>query len=308
MFKEADIMFIYTETSLHAGSGTSLEVIDLPIQREKHTNYPMLQASGVKGAVRDWFENEDGKDQEKVNLVFGPDRADELGGEGEAFAGALTFTDSRLLLFPVRSFKGVFAYTTSPFVLNRLKRDLLIAGREDIPWNLSEEPGESQVLGVEESGLEEEGTVILDEYSFAFSSNDEVKKIAEWISENAFPKGKEYNFWREKVKKDLVVLPDNAFKDLVTLSTEVQARIRLNNDTKTVETGALFYEESLMPDTLLYSIAMAQDPYRGKEDVKDARAVLDFVRRLDGKRTQFGGDTTIGKGIVSVRFLKGGSK
>ena len=52
MFKNAKVMFIYTETSLHCGSGTSLGVIDLPIQREKYTDYPVCQASGIKGVVQ----------------------------------------------------------------------------------------------------------------------------------------------------------------------------------------------------------------------------------------------------------------
>src|SRR3972149_194764 len=128
MFKKARVMFIYTETSLHCGSGTSLGVIDLPIQREKYTDYPVCQASGVKGVVREWFENKHGKDNDKIIKTFGPDFSNR-GSDSEAFAGAATFTDARLLLFPVRSLNGVFAYTTSRFALSRLKRDLKMAGK-----------------------------------------------------------------------------------------------------------------------------------------------------------------------------------
>ena len=66
MFKKARVMFIYTETSLHCGSGTSLGVIDLPIQREKYTDYPVCQASGVKGVVREWFEKKCGEKDPKI--------------------------------------------------------------------------------------------------------------------------------------------------------------------------------------------------------------------------------------------------
>ena len=53
MFKEQGILFLYTETPLHAGSGTSVGTVDLPIQRERHTDYPLIQGSGIKGGLRD---------------------------------------------------------------------------------------------------------------------------------------------------------------------------------------------------------------------------------------------------------------
>lgn len=191
MFKESRIMFIYTETPLHAGSGTSLGVIDLPIQREKYTDYPVLQASGIKGAVRDFFETKDkhsgGENKGKIDLIFGPDT---IGG-GEALTGAATFTDARLLLFPIRSLKGIFAYTTSCFALNRLKRDLKIANI-GVTWNVPKEPEENKLLGIEESDLIEDNKVILEEYAFDFEQNDDAKVIAEWLSEDVFPKGAEY--------------------------------------------------------------------------------------------------------------------
>ena len=51
-----DLCMLYCVTSLHAGAGQSVGAVDLPIQRERHTAWPMVQASGVKGAFRDWFE------------------------------------------------------------------------------------------------------------------------------------------------------------------------------------------------------------------------------------------------------------
>ncbi|NUO09910.1 MAG: type III-B CRISPR module RAMP protein Cmr4 [Candidatus Brocadia sp.] len=308
MFKEASLMFIYTETSLHAGSGTSLGVIDLPIQREKYTDYPVLQASGIKGAVRDWFETNNGVENQKIDLIFGPDT---IGRGGEAFAGAATFTDARLLLFPVRSMKGVFAYTTSCFALNRLKRDLTMAKVANVNWNIPQEPQDNQVFGIKGSSLCEDGKVLLEEYAFDFhENNNDVKTIAEWLANNAFPN--EYQFWKEKIKTDLLILPEDAFKDFVKLSTEVQARIKINNDTKTATSGALFYEETLTSDTLLYSIVMANDPFKDEANrpngLKNAKDIMTFISALNGNRAQFGGDTTIGRGIVNIRLLNGGSK
>jgi CRISPR-associated protein Cmr4 len=56
------------------------------------------------------------------------------------------------------------------------------------------------------------------------------------------------------MKEKLIILSNDDFKDFVTLSTEVITRIKINPDTGTVEKGALFTEEYLPSDTILYSL------------------------------------------------------
>ena len=51
----ARLCVFYTLSPLHAGSGQAVGAVDLPIQRERHTGWPHVQASGVKGAFRHWF-------------------------------------------------------------------------------------------------------------------------------------------------------------------------------------------------------------------------------------------------------------
>lgn len=302
MFKEATLMFLYTETSLHAGSGTSLGVVDLPIQREKYTDLPVIQASGLKGAVREWFEFKftGNADNRKIELAFGPDK---IGSEESGFAAAVTFTDARILLFPVRSLKGIFAYCTSPTVLERFRRDAQIAGVA-LDWTVPTPENDQTVLGVQSgSDVPAGDQVLLEEYAFGFRGSEQVTAIANWLSQHAVPAGLEYAFWKSKITKSLLVLPDNAFRDFVKLSTEVQARIKIDNDKRTVVKGGLFYEEALLPDSLLYSVVLAHDPVKdNRAELADAEAVLTFLRGIDGQRLQLGGDATIGRGIVSVRF------
>jgi CRISPR-associated protein Cmr4 len=302
MFKERTLMFLYTETSLHAGSGTSLGVVDLPIQREKYTDFPVIQASGIKGAMREWFEFTftDNTNKRKIELAFGPDK---IGSEESGYAAAVSFTDARILLFPVRSLKGIFAYCTSPTVLERFRRDAQITGVSP-SWTVSTPPNDQTVLGVQNgSDVAAGDQVLLEEYAFRFQADPQVTEIAKSLSQTAFPNGSEYLFWRDKVKKSLLVLPDNAFRDFVKLSTEVQARIKIDNDKRTVVKGGLFYEEALLPDSLLYSVILAHDPLKDdRAELANADAVLTFLHEINGKRLQLGGDATIGRGIVSVRF------
>lgn len=311
MFKSAKVMFMYTETSLHCGSGSSLGVVDLPIQREKHTDYPVNQASGVKGCVREWFEvscSDSPEDRKRIVYAFGPD----FGREGvEAFAGAATFTDSRLLLFPVRSLSGLFAYTTSRFALSRFKRDAAIAGITDISWSVPDDAG-GKAIGAKNSKIVVEGQrkIVLEEYAYEFEDNSDVEAIAKWFAENAIPQGSEYSFWRDKIETDIIILPDNIFTDFVRQSTEVQARVRIDDETKTVAKHALFYEEALPSDSLMYSVVLTHDPAcdsnKRPDGLRTHTDVMAFLCRINGKRLQFGGNATIGKGIVSINYLNRG--
>ncbi len=52
MITETSMLYLYVETPLHAGVGSGLSSIDLPIQRERTTQYPMIQGSGIKGKLR----------------------------------------------------------------------------------------------------------------------------------------------------------------------------------------------------------------------------------------------------------------
>jgi len=297
MFDRAAILFLYTETPLHAGSGTSLGVVDLPIQRERTTGYPMIQASGLKGCLRDVVSG----DPQKVEIVFGPDTR-----RASDHAGALSVGDARILLFPVRSLMGVFAWITSQNVLARFKREALMAGLS-VDWNPIGPTDDGSAFVADGSILKANGKVVLEEFAFTAQTDNKVKEIANWLKDNALPVGKEYAYWRDTLEKRLVILPENAFRDFVQLSTEVIARVRIDDTKKTVEPGALWTEEHLPSETLLYATMFASRPraQNPPSDLQDAAAVLRFVQNaVDGKRLQLGGDATVGRGIVKVRVAK----
>lgn len=95
MFKEAKALTILVETPLHAGSGSDLGIVDLPIQRERHTQHPKIEASSLKGCLREAFEGQQAQHFPDlnhdytswyINPVFGPENGDE-------HASALGVTD-----------------------------------------------------------------------------------------------------------------------------------------------------------------------------------------------------------------------
>src|SRR6266571_8926778 len=113
----AQLTFVHALSPLHAGIGQGAGVIDLPMAREKATGLPFLPGSSLKGALRALCV-----DQAMRTKLFGPDTA---GSDPNSdYASAIQFSDQRLLLLPIRSLAGTFAWVTSPYVLRRLVRDL----------------------------------------------------------------------------------------------------------------------------------------------------------------------------------------
>lgn len=339
MFKKARLFFIIAETPLHAGSGNELGVVDLPIQREKHTGYPKIEASGIKGSIRNVFDLMEPADklkaafpsikekvqdgagkeitryEEAITLAFGPE-------SGSDHAGALGFTDARLLLFPVKSMKGVFAWITCPMVLERFKNDLALAGVK-LQINLEKTDCLKEIALPNEGSLPDQSAlfiddkkdkIILEEYTFPVKPYSNCSELAGWLADNIIPNEKEYSYLKKKIEKDIVILPDDDFKDFVNLSTEVVARTRINNETGTVQSGALFYEEYLPQESILYALALAapvfklEDSQKGifKVDGKNEEdMVLEFFEKGLPEVMQIGGNASIGKGIVRTRVVGG---
>lgn len=330
MFKEKRILFMIAETPVHPGSGSEVGIVDLPIQRERYTELPKIESSGLKGCIREGFESsnlaieingkkihpkdkinykEDGKDKETdyVSLVFGPE-------DGEAHAGAMSITDARILLFPVKSLKGVFAWITCPMVLERFKRDLEVAGfNVDGIKNINFSTLKNTVP--EQSSLFVSGKVVLEEFTFEVKEDSSTTKVAEFLAKNIFPNEDVYKYWADKLKKDMVILSDDDFVQFVKTSTEVITRTKIKSETGTVEGGALWTEEYLPQDTIMYSILMFTQPKVENNDQKgifkadkpenEAKLVAEFFERGLPEIIQIGGNQTIGKGFMRVKIYSG---
>src|SRR5260221_14740243 len=51
--QQGRLLFLHAQTGLHPGSGTALGTVDLPVQRERHTQWPTIPGSALKGILRD---------------------------------------------------------------------------------------------------------------------------------------------------------------------------------------------------------------------------------------------------------------
>jgi CRISPR-associated protein Cmr4 len=329
--------YIHALTALHAGTGQGVGVVDLPIAREKSTGLPIVPGSGIKGVLREELNPSNpgtddlqpckdtaGKEVEAKKCwttLFGPE-ADTLkeDKEGIGFAGALNIQDAQLLCLPVRSVYGVFAWVTCPFILQRYKRDLDDVCRQDkenyrnfdVPC-LDEQPNaEEKTLAVvtTESQLcsSDRQSVFLEDLDFQVVDDSTLQatteQLATHIAAAIFP---DDDTWQNFFKERFLIIPDNVFSFLAETATEVRARIKMKEGTRTVEKGALWYEENLPAETLLWGI-IGCDRSRSKEYPKPAEDLMKHFRdEIGAKRClQIGGNATVGRG--RVRWIPGAER
>jgi CRISPR-associated protein Cmr4 len=297
------LLFIHAQTSLHPGTGTALGTVDMPIQRERHTEWPMIAGSSLKGVIRDHCDpgTRQGDEYDQWCDVFGAES-----GSDNPQAGAISVTDARILAFPVRSARGVFAWVTCKAVLDRLLVDAKLAGFA--PDALPSSIHRDECLVCSDEVVVKQGdkrTLLLEEYDFDVSQPSvELQNVTRWIGEQAIDDPDA----RPRLLSHLVAVPNTEFTYFTKHATEVVARIGLDYETKTVKNGALFYEEFLPPETLMYSVLLANRSRRASRSDPNSRDfealdvqkfILDQIRQ--NEILQIGANETIGKGICLVR-------
>lgn len=286
---KAQMAYIQALSPIHAGTGQAVSVIDLPISREKTTGWPNVPGSSIKGVMRDRCRGLDGECSEGLlDLAFGPDTEHSSDNAGE-----IIFGDAQLLLLPVRSFFGTFARATCPLALRRLRRDHKALGLACEVPTPAVAAGEC-LLGAEGSVLAHDGRVYLEDLDFGADSNPESLAVAEKLATALAPEGQ-----REDFMKRLLILDDDSFTYLTETAVAVAARIRLKEDTKTVDQGGLWYEESLPSEAVLYSPWIVT-PRKAEED-----KLINLLGCLAQGIVQIGGNATVGRGLCRIA-LSGG--
>jgi len=93
------------------------------------------------------------------------------------------------------------------------------------------------------------------------------------------------------------IVNDDVFSFLLNTATEITARIRLNDETKTVADGQLWYEEALPAESILAGLMLIAPP-ASKTDL--IQSITTELPRLWQKPIQLGGKATVGRGICRV--------
>jgi CRISPR-associated protein Cmr4 len=296
--ENTQVYWLHALSPIHIGTGRGVGYIDLPIHRDKVTNWPLIPGSSFKGVWADHFRaTEDARRSDpKLGLAFGRASDQETNASN---AGALIPTDARLVCLPIRSFQGTFAWCTSPLALQMLHRDLSLAGMADLPV-VPPALAEGVIHRTTMTRIEDSGRVFLEDLDFASKECGTATAWAKRLSEWVFPNDEA---WRDRFVERFAVVPDPIFDFLTETGTEVCARVRIDDDTKTVADGALWNEESLPAETILVGLVCCDRIYARQSNSVTAH---DLVREFATAQLslQIGGKATIGRGRVRCVFTR----
>ncbi len=297
------ILTLFTRTPLHVGAGASVGAIDQPIIRERHTGFPIIPGSSLKGSFADHWNDtlETQEEGEKIKKARGKSTAAWLFGSDDAnsaAAGSLIFSEARILAFPIRSARGSYAWITCPLMLQRAARD----GAFDSSHlsNLSEPADDQAIFKTDGSKLAlGENQIVLEEYTFA-STGSYPQSLATGLAE-LLPGDALFR----NITDRLVILSDGMMSHFVATACEVAQHVRISDETGTAEKGGLFNQENVPADTLFYSILSATAG-RGAsfKDKNPKDALNEFFAKLTAAKNvfQFGGDASTGLGFCSVNL------
>jgi CRISPR-associated protein Cmr4 len=285
------LLYLYAESPVHAGAADSAGVIDLPVQREASTGYPVIWGQSLKGALRQ-AAAEAGWGN-RVTEVFGSE-VGEAGEDGGTSPGTLAVGDAQLVAMPVPTLKRTFAWVTSEVALSRLARKYKILG-EDVAGLPRVAADTAAAASAGWAGSEVVGPCLV-----PFAGQGQDQDLAAWaerIAADVLGWDAVFAPFADKLRADLVAAGSELVSVLLAECTEQAVRVQLG-ESKTVENGP-FYTEYLPAETIL----AASLTLRGNGDTPASREALTGL--LDKKLVQVGGDETIGKGLVWSRLIEG---
>ncbi len=185
-------------SNLHAGSGdNNYGVIDKQVQRDSISLLPVIHASGLKGAFREYFE--------KAVKLFDPKKTEIIFGSGKDSKdnmqqGSFRFLEARLLSIPVRGVdkEPFYRATTSRLIedFNRMSENFgsnyKILTSSALAEKAKTEFGEASI----HSAIKEIGEKPV------FFNEDMMKDVVQHlpvIARNSLDNGQSENLWYEEI-------------------------------------------------------------------------------------------------------------
>ena len=204
----AIIVYLECITNMHVGNGdVNYSIIDNEVERDAVTGYPTINASGVKGALREYFVKKNA-DINQINKIFG----------GES-AGRLRFLNADMIAIPARASEGSQAY----YMISTM--EAVSRYQEKCQAFLKKEM--NVVAKKTEESRAAEGIKLADVVSILgkeihILSDEDFRKISlPVLARNNLENGKSTNLWYEEIvpHKSLfsfAVLAEDADQELLT--------------------------------------------------------------------------------------------
>jgi CRISPR-associated protein Cmr4 len=221
-------------SNMHAGSGdNNYGVIDKQVQRDAISNLPVIHASGLKGALREYFRECVAPGETNIPVIFGSDKND----RDNMQQGAYRFFEARLLQFPVRGIGKEPYYLATSETSIKLFNDTAKSLGTDKTISLKKEDTSVETeFGKLSNCIDTSGAI----KPFVLASEDTMQDVLTHlpvIARNNLDNGQSENLWYEEVLPResrlyfFVLVPDIAGADF-------EKGFNRHLDGKTVQIGA----------------------------------------------------------------------
>jgi CRISPR-associated protein Cmr4 len=294
------LICLFTRTPLHVGTGANVGPTDQTTQKERHTGFPLIPGSTLKGGFAGAWTDPAGQRSEEGHWLFGSDAPNATG------PGALQFSEAKLLAFPIRSARGSFAWITCPLILRRFTRD---AGWLD-NWLLSVLLRDDQALFAKAGPLAliagQDVKIVLEDFALAYagelpsptqpSASPSPRHIGEHLK-NLLPQDPVAS----EIAQRLVVVNDSMTSFFCQSAGDIVHHLSVEDSRGAARPAAGFSQENVPSETLFYATLNCLDErtrYRPKHLTLAADQA--FAAKIDGQVFQFGADASTGLGFCTV--------
>lgn len=277
-------------TNMLVGSGkANYGVIDQLVQRDAVTHIPIIHASGLKGAIKEFCTHNNKQDTTiisdgDIKKVFGSvkpkkDEAADVAKKATS-TGEYKFLDAHLLYLPVRSDKRAFVHITCPLVLQQIINQI----------NLFEPGSLSTDLNAFANLITD-----IDSHSEAYCFNGGLNEAILEDFEFKAAKHPAYVF-HETLKKlfnDNIVITSNYI--FQTLTNDLHLPVIARNHLENGESENLWYEQ-VIPRTSRFWFTMLKP---------SGEFIQAFDDLLIGENSviQIGANATVGYGYTKINSL-----
>lgn len=269
---QKQLYFLRSVSVLHAGSDTTNSgVIDNLIQRDFTDNFPIVNLSSFKGALKEWFENK--KTKEKAEAIFGSD------GKKSIFSGS----DVHLLALPLKSNRvAPYFMATSPYLIKKfieiVENDFKTAINSDLKTDienllkLNNQSNQKQIiLSVKSESYNALEIEDLNDFTFLENNNySSLKKL--FATEN------------------ILLLPD---EDMMYFASDYALPVIARNKLENGQSKQLWYEQVLPRQTLMYFVVEVFDT-----PTKDGKSLFEELN--NDNLVQVGANATVGYGRCEI--------
>lgn len=281
MLFETKQIWIKTRTNLHVGdSGTNFDIVDKKVQRDSISELPIINASSLKGAIKDHMrtfkleKNQKSEDLEKIEYeafekLFGDD-----------MQGLVRFLDTYLLFLPLRANNKPFYHVTS-------KANLLSAVEffESLGVEIKEESKE-EINKLKDNSVLNSTEVAYIEDTKCEPLEINIERLLSFIPSTIRP-------------KDIAIFSNNDFIDVVK-----HLPIIARNKIKDGKSDNLWYEEIVPRESIFYTAMLNYNNFGKSSEFKYKKGFQAFYKCLQNNLIQVGANASIGFGLCKFEVME----